>query len=76
MESKQYITHALYDLLTLTREYSSELVRLDYIKSAAEEVVVAEFISGSTKTINVHMDSGIALIKDVLRGLEEGEWDH
>lgn len=75
MESKQYITQDLFDLLKLTREYGFELVRLDYIKSDAEEVVVAEFISGSTKTINVHMDSGIALIKDVLRGLEEGEWD-
>ena len=76
MESKQYVTQGLFDLLKLTREYSSELVRLDYIKSDVEEVVVAEFHSGATKTINVHMDSGLALIKDVLKGLEEGEWDH
>lgn len=75
MESKQYITQSLFDLLKLTREYGSELVRLDYIKNDAEEVVVAEFISGSTKTINVHMDSGIALIKDVVKHLEDDEWD-
>ena len=76
MENKQYITHALYDLLTLTSEYSSELVRLEYVKTDAEEVVVAEFRSGATKTINVHMDSGIALIRDVLKRLEDDEWDH
>ena len=73
MESKTIITKSLYDLLTLTNEYHDELTSLEYIYG--REVVVAKFRSGSQKTINVNMDSGIALIRDVLRGLKEGEWD-
>lgn len=74
MESKTVITKSLYELLTLTNEYHDELVSLEYIHE--REVVVAKFHSGSQKTINVNMDSGIALIRDVVKGLEENEWDH
>lgn len=73
MESKTVITKSLYELLTLTNEYHDELVSLEYIHD--REVVVAKFHSGSQKTINVNMDSGIALIKDVVMHLEDGEWD-
>ena len=73
MESKTVITKSLYELLTLTNEYHDELVSLEYIHD--REVVVAKFHSGSQKTINVNMDSGIALIKDVVKHLEDGEWD-
>lgn len=73
MESKTVITKSLYELLTLTNEYHDELVSLEYIHD--REVVVAKFHSGSQKTINVNMDSGIALIKDVVMHLEDDEWD-
>lgn len=73
MESKTVITKSLYELLTLTNEYHDELVSLEYIHD--REVVVAKFHSGAQKTINVNMDSGIALIKDVVKHLEDGEWD-
>lgn len=73
MESKTVITKNLYDLLLLTNEYHDELVSLEYIHD--REVVVAKFHSGAQKTINVNMDSGIALIKDVLKRLGDDVWD-
>lgn len=73
MESKTVITKNLYELLVLTDMYHNELVSLEYIHE--REVVVAKFHSGAQKTINVNMDSGIALIKDVVKHLEDDEWD-
>lgn len=73
MESKTVITKNLYELLVLTDMYHNELVSLEYIHE--REVVVAKFHSGAQKTINVNMDSGIALIKDVVKRLEDDEWD-
>lgn len=73
MESKTVITKNLYELLVLTDMYHNELVSLEYIHE--REVVVAKFHSGAQKTINVNMDSGIALIKDVVMHLEDDEWD-
>ena len=73
MESKTVITKNLYELLVLTDMHHNELVSLEYIHE--REVVVAKFHSGAQKTINVNMDSGIALIKDVVKHLEDDEWD-
>ena len=73
MESKTVITKNLYELLVLTDMYHNELVSLEYIHE--REVVIAKFHSGAQKTINVNMDSGIALIKDVVKHLEDDEWD-
>ena len=73
METKTVITKNLYELLVLTDMYHNELVSLEYIHE--REVVVAKFHSGAQKTINVNMDSGIALIKDVVKHLEDDEWD-
>lgn len=75
-ESKTSVVEHLMITLQKT-SYYHDLMYLDYQNNeeAGTEVVVAGFNNGLTKTINVHMDSGIALIEDVLRGLKEQAWD-
>lgn len=68
MEDKKMIIEKLYDALVETRELH-DLADLYYIQEDSEEYVVALFVRGGTKKINVTMDSGIAMIRDVLRGL-------
>lgn len=66
-EDKQLICTQLLDVLQMTRglydvedlEYSAD--------STGTETVTALFRGGYTKTANVTMDSGIAMIKDILR---------
>lgn len=58
-------TAAFYDLRDLT-----------YAKTIdGDEIVIAEFQNGRKKDINVHWDSGIAMIHDIMRALylREGE---
>lgn len=54
------------ETLKLTRQLY-DLIDLDYIKE--KEIVVAHFEGGGKKEINVAMDSGIAMIKDIIRGI-------
>lgn len=67
-------------MITLQKtSYLDDLAYLDYRKNDEEgtEVVVAGFRNGRTKTINVHLDSGIAMIQDVIRGLTtDGGYDN
>ena len=45
----------------------TDLIDLDYIEES--EIVVAYFEGGHKVDINVAMDSGIAMINDIIRGI-------
>lgn len=63
-ENKRLICDRLLEVLYLTRQ-CSDLIDLDYIED--EELVIAHFENGRRTAINVACDSGIALIRDVVR---------
>lgn len=63
-ENKIEIVEALEALLKKTY-YFNDLKELRYDEK--REAVVATFENGFTKTASVAMDSGVAIIKDVLR---------
>ena len=65
-EDKHEICKRLFYTLTATRN-CYDLVSLTY--NAEEEVVCAEFKGGYIRRINVAMDSGTALIRDVMKNL-------
>ena len=63
-EDKQRICSALAPVLRLTRN----LYDLAYLHYDPEtETVKATFLNGHTKTANVALDSGTAMIRDILR---------
>lgn len=68
MENYQAICNALCSTLRLTRNFD-DLESLEHRQEGRERYVVATFDSGYTKTARVTMDSGIAMIKDILRNL-------
>lgn len=63
MENKQEILDLLLPALQATRNLS-DLVNLEYRED--RELVYAKFASGNQKIVNVAMDSGTALIRDVI----------
>ena len=70
MENKEAICRYLLWALQQTR-HLNELLDLKY--DPGNEIVEASFSTYSgifTKKINVAMDSGIAMIKDIIRALE------
>lgn len=66
MEDKQKICDLLLKTLQAT-DNAHDLVSLMY--DAEAEVVTALFESGGKRVINVAMDSGTAMIRDVMRSL-------
>lgn len=69
LEDKKKICDLFLITLQATRRYS-DLEALNYEKTPnGEEVVTAIFEKGGRKTVNVSMDSGIAMIKDIINGL-------
>lgn len=64
MEDKQKILDLLLPALQATRNLF-DLVSLQY--DGKNEIVVATFDSGYIKTANVAMDSGTAMIKDLIK---------
>ena len=65
-ENKQLICDRLLECLYLTRQFY-DLIDLDYIKES--EIVVAHFEGGHKIEVNVACDSGVAMIKDIIRGI-------
>lgn len=65
-EDKRAICLTLFNVLRLTREYH-DLIELKYDND--KEAVVATFEGGYTRKINVACDSGVAMVKDILRGI-------
>lgn len=68
-EDKQRTCDALTVALATTRQFD-DLLRLEYLKDGDYEVVIPHFRAGRGRSINVHMDSCWALIKDVVNHLE------
>ena len=68
MENYQAICNALCSTLRLTRQFD-DLESLEHIKEGEERYVVASFDGNYTKRIRVTMDSGIAMIKDIVKHL-------
>lgn len=70
-ENKQEICDSLLKTLQKTR-HLSDLYSLIYTgkMTSGNEYVVATFRTGNRKAINVTADSGIAMIKDIVKWLE------
>lgn len=71
-EDKPTIVRYLMTTLQAT-SYYHDLMDLVYEKDETSETVIAKFANGTEKRINVNLDSGVAMIDDVLKGLEENE---
>lgn len=68
-ENKELIVDKLLEVLRLTRELS-DLICLEYLADDKDnELVIATFNTGYSKVVNVSMDSGIAMISDIVKGL-------
>lgn len=67
IENKTAICNALCEALQLTRAYY-DLEELIYNEEAETVGIV---FPGGTITVNVAMDSGSAMIRDVIRGIQE-----
>ena len=68
-EDKQRTCDALTVALATTRQFD-DLLRLEYLEDGDYEVVIPHFRGGRGRSINVHLDSCWALIKDVVNHLE------
>lgn len=68
MENYQAICNALCSTLRLTRQFD-DIVSLEHRQEGHERFVVATFDGGHPKTVRVTMDSGIAMIKDIVNHL-------
>lgn len=68
MENYQVICSLFFLTLRQTRQYD-DLQSLRHVEKGSERYVVAEFTNGVTRKITVTADSGIAMIKDILRNL-------
>ena len=70
-ESKSEIIRALLPVLQMTRNLE-DLIDLEYQTDpevSGIEVVIATFRNGHRKVVDVTMDSGTAMIKDVIKGI-------
>lgn len=66
-ENKQLICAALLKALQLTRE-GSDLQSLDYFQINDDEMVRITYVNQyARKVVNVTADSGVALIRDILK---------
>lgn len=69
MEDKQKICKLLLAALQATRS-QEDLIALVYERPFPDmEFVAAHYSSGSVRKINVSMDSGIAMIRDIIRAI-------
>jgi hypothetical protein len=70
MENKQLILDSLCSALQLTRD-QADLEALEYKEiDPDEQRVIATYDGGESREINVSLDSGIAMIRDVLRAMK------
>ena len=70
-ENKKEITKALLPVLQMTRNLW-DLTDLEYREDeevSGIEIVIATFRNGHRKVVDVTMDSGTALIKDIINGI-------
>lgn len=61
-------------LLRFTRDYK-DLESLEYLSSERDDVawdtVLVKWKNGYTKSINVNMDSEVAMLRDILKHIED-----
>lgn len=70
MENKQLILDSLCSALQLTRD-QADLEALEYKEIGPDKQHVIAIYNGcGSREINVSLDSGIAMIRDVLRAIE------
>lgn len=71
MEDKQAILDALTEALKITRN-QNDLRSLKYYEDQEKDVqiVMVTWQNGATKFINVTMDSGTAMIRDVMKCID------
>lgn len=68
-ENKQLICDLLYEALKATRD-QADLNSVEYgQRNNGDEVVILTYNNGYTKSINVSCDSGIAMMRDILKEL-------
>lgn len=68
-EDKQKICDLLCEALKATR-HQDDLISLVYEKNdAGYETVTSIYNGGGSRSVNVTMDSGIAMIRDILKSL-------
>ena len=65
-ENKQSICDALVETLKYTRDANDVLTMIFHEDIEIVEIV---FLSGGIRRVNVAMDSGVAMIRDIMRGL-------
>lgn len=65
-ENKQLICDLLLKTLQATRG-ASDTVSIEYFDES--ETVIVTFESGGKRVINVAMDSGTSMIRDIMKGL-------
>lgn len=64
MEDLQKVCDLLTETLKATRNLN-ELEKLEYQKNS--EIVIAKFTNGNIKKVNVMLDSGTAMITDIIK---------
>lgn len=67
-ENKPEIVWDLCKLLRKTR-HGSDISMMEYVKEESGEYVLITFDGGFQRKINISADSGIAIIKDVLKNI-------
>ena len=70
MENKDAICKALAETLKLTRNHQ-DLDDLYYMVEANEdEIVRVQWMNGAHRDVNVTMDSGTAMIRDIMKAID------
>lgn len=70
MENKQLICDLLTETLKATRD-QADLERIRYEEIGPDDQqVVLDYKNGGHRSVNVSLDSGIAMIRDILRAIQ------
>lgn len=70
MENKQHICDLLTETLRATQD-QADLQRIRYEEiGPGDQQVVLDYEGGGHRSVNVSLDSGIAMVRDILRALQ------
>ena len=69
-ENKQHICDLLTEVLKATRDqHDCVTIRYDRIGDDMEQVTI-DYEGGGHRSVNVSLDSGIAMVRDILRAIQ------
>ena len=71
---KWVIVEKLFEVLKLC-DYTDAIARMEYIEENGDEYVKVFYHGRSMKKIDVTADSGFAMIKDIIKGIERGGYE-